>query len=72
MDCNKERIDDSLGKVQSWMVGDWDGRGRTGTWELRGFDVAVAFFHSHGEIDAAEGGINNSRGKHGDKNVKSM
>jgi hypothetical protein len=32
--------------------------------ELGSFDVSVTFLHSHGEVDASEGGVDDVRGKH--------
>jgi hypothetical protein len=40
--------------------------------ELGGFNVAVVFFHSHGKIDATEGGVNDIRRKELNENMKSM
>jgi hypothetical protein len=40
--------------------------------ELRSFDVTVSFLHSHGEVDAAEGGVDDSGGQHRNEDVKSV
>jgi hypothetical protein len=43
-----------------------------GIGELRDFDVAIAFLHSQGEINATEGGIDDTRSKELNKDMKSV
>ena len=39
---------------------------------FQSFEITVAFSLGKGEEDAAEGGVNNFRGKHGNKGAKAV